>query len=354
MLTHPAVFAVGENYQIMVPVENKSLFWIKIGKKHYYDCSNGVMCSMSRVHRVTVPMKVLDKAKSYTVCEKELIERKPYFPTSRETVETKYKFYPVPSGKVRAYMIADTHNNISQPVDAALKFGKIDFLILNGDIPDHSGSAENFDTIYKIASSVTKGEIPIVFARGNHDLRGLYAEKINEYIPNDNGNTYYTFRLNGIWGIVLDCGEDKDDTNAEYGGTVCCHSFREKETEFIKSVIEDKEYSDKSIKTRIIVVHNPFVHCNVPPFDIEKNIYGKWAKLLRKNIKPDLMLCGHLHTLEYHNTEDDWNTNGAICPVVVGSKPDKDTFFGTGIVFEKKNIKILFNDSNGNTEKVNI
>ena len=28
----------------------------------------------------------------------------------------------------------------------------------------------------------------------------------SEYIPNDSGNTYYTFRLNGIWGMVLDCG----------------------------------------------------------------------------------------------------------------------------------------------------
>ena len=44
-----------------------------------------------------------------------------------------------------------------------------------------------------------------------------------------------------VWGLILDCGEDKADTSIEYGSTVCFHEFRLRETEFIHSVIENAE-----------------------------------------------------------------------------------------------------------------
>lgn len=125
-------------------------------------------------------------------------------------------------------------------MSAGKAFGAIDFLILNGDIIDHSGSVENFDEIYEIIEELTGGSIPVVFSRGNHDLRGVCAEKLAEYTPVDNGNSYYTFTLGSIWGILLDCGEDKIDAHPEYGNTVCCHAFREEETEYLKQVIENK------------------------------------------------------------------------------------------------------------------
>ena len=232
--TSPAVFAVGNNYQIMVPVTKPSLFWVEVDGKRYCDEQNGIMRSICTIHRVTVPQQVLDKAGKYTVCEREIIDRKPYFPETEETVETEFNFYPVPCEKPRVYHIADTHNMVNEPVKAAETFGNIDLLILNGDIPDHSGAIENYDVIYEIIAKITKGEKPTVFSRGNHDLRGYFAESMAEYTPNDKGNTYYSFRVGSIWGIVLDCGEDKDDSHAEYGFTVSCHDFRKRQIEFIK------------------------------------------------------------------------------------------------------------------------
>ena len=67
---------------------------------------------------------------------------------------------------------------------AAKAFGDIDFLILNGDILDHSGDPSKFANIYIICSEITGGNIPVVFSRGNHDLRGNYAEKFADYIEN--------------------------------------------------------------------------------------------------------------------------------------------------------------------------
>ena len=41
----------------------------------------------------------------------------------------------------------------------------------------------------------------------------------------ERSNKDSTFRLGNLWGILLDCGEDKNDDRPEYGGTICCHAF---------------------------------------------------------------------------------------------------------------------------------
>ena len=68
--TSPAVFAVGNTYQIMVEVQQESLMSVKIADKVYYDESNGIMNSLSPLHSVSVPMEALDNAKAYTICTK--------------------------------------------------------------------------------------------------------------------------------------------------------------------------------------------------------------------------------------------------------------------------------------------
>ena len=85
--TAPAVFAVGNEYQIMVPVKSDLLFWVTVGGDKYYDHSNGIIRSSVRMHRVHVPMDKLDSAGRYTVGYRKIKERKPYFTETEEPVE---------------------------------------------------------------------------------------------------------------------------------------------------------------------------------------------------------------------------------------------------------------------------
>ena len=353
----PAVFAVDKYYQIMMPCEKSCFFFVKVGDKIYYDESNGIMCSRNKIHKVEVPAVELDKAKEYTVCIRPVIIRKAYFSKTKKVLEKTYKFYPIPENNIRAYHIADAHNNIEEPIKAAETFGNIDFLILNGDVIEDSSNPKNFMNIFVIGSRLTKGEKPIIFSRGNHDLRGNFAEKFAEYTPSHLGNTYYSFRLGNIWGILLDCGEDKNDDHAEYGHTVACHVFRERQSDFLKNIIENKEseYEAEGVKHKLVISHNAFVHRYHPPFDIEQDLFAEWSKLLRENVKPEVMICGHAHELNVYYPENSaWNTNGSICPVVIGStiKKKKPVYFaGCGYVFNDENIEIVFTDSNGETLK---
>ena len=62
----PTVFAVGREYQIMIPVECECIMKVEIGDNVYYDAFNGIMRSRSLVHKVTVPMEILDHLKKNT------------------------------------------------------------------------------------------------------------------------------------------------------------------------------------------------------------------------------------------------------------------------------------------------
>ena len=108
----PAVFAVGDEYQIMVPVARRSLMWAKVNGKDYFDDSNGIIRSLEKIHRICVPAKELDKAGEYTICERKIIWRKPYFPLLKPETQVTFKFRPVRTENPRAYHISDTHNQV--------------------------------------------------------------------------------------------------------------------------------------------------------------------------------------------------------------------------------------------------
>ena len=294
-------------------------------------------------HRISVPKFILDKTKKYTICYRKIIERKPYFTETEDEVQITFDFKPVNSGTSIGYHLSDTHTLIEQPVNTVTFFeeksGKIDFLILNGDIADYSDKPQNFDITYSIIEKITHGNIPVIFSRENHDTRGKIAENFADHTPCDNGNSYYTFRIGDIWGILLDCGEDKLDCHAEYGYTICCHYFRRKQLKFIEEVIKnaDDEYNAPGVKHKIVVSHIPFTYIQEP----EPEVYTMWVKALNENIKPDAMFSGHTHKQQL--IEPDKNTN---FPVVEGCVPKfkEKTFLGCGFIFDEDGITAVFND----------
>ena len=59
MKYHPAVFAVGKEYQIMIPVTTATLAWVQVGKECFYDDSNGILRSDTNIHKICVPIRCL-------------------------------------------------------------------------------------------------------------------------------------------------------------------------------------------------------------------------------------------------------------------------------------------------------
>ena len=348
----PAVFAVGNTYQIMVFVDRPSLMWVTVGGSCWYDDTNGILRSDMRIHRITVPARALESARGYTVCEREIIERRAYHTLSGDEKRYSFAFRPVEGpGPVRAFHISDTHSLYEEPLRAAAAFGEADLLILNGDLPDRSENADDLGIVYRIADGITRGEKPIVFSRGNHDMRGANAEVFSACTPNCDGRTYYSFRLGPVWGLVLDCGEDKEDSHPEYGHTVCCHAFRLRETDLIRGVIEhaDTEYLAPGVKYRVIISHIPFTRLFEGEFGIEKDLYAEWTQLIGR-IGPHVMIHGHTHRIGVYFPGGDYDSYGVQpCPVVTASHLSREYFAGCGFTFGDDGILVTAVSSLGET-----
>ena len=349
--THPAVFAVENNYQIKMPVNKECLAWVQVGDKTYYDDTNGILRSLSEIHEVTVPMAELDAAGGYTVCIRDVYKRGSWCSeTADEVLTYPYAFTSVPAAGARAYCISDAHQRIEEPIRAARTFGDFDFLILNGDLCNCCDDPKVLLNTYIIAGELTGGTKPVVFGRGNHDLRGSHSEMTEKYTPHSaTGRTYYTFRFGTLWGVVLDCGEDKRDDHIECGNVFCCHDFRLRETEYIRELTKRAatEYAAEGVTTRVVIMHYPISHHLWPDYEFEPEIYREWCRLLKEEVRPHVMICGHMHTSDIWTPGGEKDQFGQPCPIVLSGVPKENYFAGCGYVFGEDDIRAVHTDSNG-------
>ncbi len=320
----PSVFAVGRDYWICAVVNAETTFGVEVAGRVHWDHSNGTLCSRRTLHEsawlhlARVPQAALDAAGAYTILLRQIVNRQPYYTECGETETLRFPFRPVPAqGPVHIVNLADAHSLVDEPVAAGRHFGDdLDLLVLNGDIPNHSGETLFFEAIYQIAGRITAGARPCVFARGNHDMRGNAAELLADYTPTDRGRSYFTFRAGPIWGIVLDAAEDKADDSPEYGNTVCSEPFRREEDEFLDRVLSSREWEDAPL--RLVVSHKPLAHELPPPFDIERDLYRSWCSKLRA-VRPHLHLSGHLHECFVERPGGDHDDYGLPCLHVCSS-----------------------------------
>lgn len=354
-LTEPAVFAAEDHYQIMVPIRSECLMWVQVGDRHYYDDTNGILRSLCTVHRAQVPMAELDAAGGYTIHIRPVIHRSSWRSQTGEVCSYFYPFSPVPTKDARAYCISDAHGRVAQPVAAAAAYGDFDFLILNGDLTDCCDDPASLLNLYHLCAALTGGQKPVVYARGNHDLRGSHSEYTEEQTPLCNGRTYYTFRFGSLWGVVLDCGEDKRDDHIECGNVFCCRDFRERETQWLQDLVErsQTEYAAEGVTTRVAIVHYPFPHKMWADYELEEDIYTEWCRLLRI-IQPQVMICGHMHRNDVWPVGGEWDTFGQPCPMVLSGVPRDAYFSGCGYYFDEDKIVATHTDSEGSKLKQTI
>ena len=302
LVCHPGVFLMEQDYEIILLCNKPAMASVVVDGHTFADSVNGVMRSDTDVHKIKVPMTLLDHARAYRVHITPLADHCNYYPKPSPTEAYEYPFTPVSeTGEIKAYVLADTHGDVITPAETALRHGPMDLLILLGDIGDSAATKEQITTLHRLTSAITGGRFPTVYVRGNHDTRGYMAEHLTDYIPTRGGVTYYTFRAGSVWGVVLDCGEDKPDTNIEYGlpeygGVANFLPFRNTETAYLRALIEnaDTTYNAEGITHRIALCHINFTYTDRPYNDRNPALYEKWIAALNE-IGIDLLICGHEH-----------------------------------------------------------
>ena len=289
----PVVYAVEDDYQIVFSTNHSAVAWVEVGGEKYYDLYAGSMKSEDKVHKIVVPQEKLDAAGGYSIHAEKMIYRGPFGGFKGGEISKSYSFRPVNSADgLVYYTVTDAHHALDGAVDAALSVEGLDFLVILGDSVGMVEYEDNAQFSNRIAHEITKGEMPVVYARGNHEIKGEYGEELYKYVGSKGESFYYWFTLSDVFGITLDLGEDHDDGWWEYYDTDRFTLYHEEQTKWLEGLVAEKPY--EGYKYTLVACHIPIQFVNSRK-DHEE-VKADWTALLNE-IQPDLAVYGHQHDL---------------------------------------------------------
>ena len=289
----PVVYAVEKNYQIVFSTNTEALGWVEVGDKCYYDTYAGTTKKFSKIHKIEIPMSELDAAKTYTVHTKNSIYCGPFGGFLGRDKTEKVDFIPVDSSDGVQYLsFSDIHMNDKQAIKTASFVEKYDFLILAGDAISDIETFDDAIFMNTVANKITKGQKPVVYARGNHDVKGRYGEEMHKFAGAKGEKFFYNFYFDDVYGIVLDLGEDHDDDWWEYYDTAHYDAYRQEQIEFLQNEITKHEYD--SYKYHVAACHIPVPFINYRHNHVE--VKESMTALLNQ-MDIDMMVTGHQHEL---------------------------------------------------------
>ena len=290
------VYAVEDDYQIIFSTSDSAIAWVEIGGECYYDLYAGSMKSADRVHKIEVPQSVLDSAKGYSIHAKQMIYRGPFGGYTGPEISQSYTFRPVDTSDGLDYFsLSDVHEAVDAAIQAtqAPNSGPYDFIVLLGDLVSMVETEKDAQLANELAHGITGGAIPVIYARGNHEIKGEYAEVLYKYVGAKGEDYYYTVTLGEeVFAVVLDMGEDHEDDWWEYYGTARFDVYRQEQTEMLEEILEDGEY--ENYRYRLALCHIPVVY--VDKHGYFEEFRNEWTQLLNE-MGIDMCLSGHKHVL---------------------------------------------------------
>ncbi len=287
----PVVYAVEDDYQIVFSTSDSAVGWVEIDGKCYYDLYAGSARSKDHVHKITLPQEILDAAGGYKICAQQMIYRGPFGGYKGKVLSESYSFRAVdPADGLNYASLSDVH----EAVDAAARAARdesLDFAVLIGDIVSMVETEADAQMANRLAHAITGGQIPVIYARGNHEIKGEYAEDLYKYVGSHNQSFSYTVTLaDTVFAVVLDMGEDHEDDWWEYYGTAHFDLYRQEQLEMLEGILEKQDY--QNYEYRMAICHIPVVFQeNSGKFE---HFRKEWTAVLNA-LETDISLSGHKH-----------------------------------------------------------
>ena len=291
--TGAVVYAVEDEYQIVFSSQTHSRAWVEIGEKRYFDNYNGSNRSYTQIHKVSIPRDILDEAKEYEIHTQKITYEGPFGGYMGRDISQKYTFKPIDtSDGLNYYSLSDIHMAGDAAAKAASYDEGMELLVLAGDIVSMMDTFNDANLVNEYAHAITKGSIPVIYARGNHEIKGKYSEEFHKFVGAVGERFYYNIQLNGLYGLVLDFGEDHEDEYWEYYDTAYYDEYRNDQIEFLKEEVAKETY--KSVDYRLAVCHIPVAFINSRRDHVEPKT--KMTEELNK-MGINMMISGHQHDL---------------------------------------------------------
>lgn len=271
-------------------------------------------------HKVRLEGLEPGKRYYYRVWANEILDNRSYSKLFGDTVMTPFYSFDVPATDTRDFTILvlnDLHG-YGSTIDAMSQLSRDiphDMVIFNGDcLPEPADRAEAMRNLHRLADAFNGADTPLLFIRGNHEIRNAYSSGMPSLFDNPGGLTYGAMTIGDTRIVMLDCGEDKPDDTWVYYGLNDFTDLRREQAQWLKTELSSKPF--KKAGRRILIHHIP-VWGNTDDY---QPCTEMWSPILSK-AKFDIDLSAHTHQYRYHPVGE----LGNPCPVIVGGGPDKDS-----------------------------
>ena len=178
----------------------------------------------------------------------------------------------------------------------AIDWTTTDFLVHTGDAFDWLDNEEQL--FVKWLDPIGKGLAgtkALVYARGNHELRGPFARELATYVPVEERRFYYIRDHGPVHLMVLDSGEDKADSTNVYSRLNRSEPYLAAQLQWLAAHAKtDRRAIDAPF--RVALVHQP-------QWGSMPDGRAAWRNTLNA-ANVDLVLAGHRHRFSRTDPSD--------------------------------------------------
>ncbi len=285
----PMVIDNGEGYSIVFSTNDYGTAWAEYtydGKDYkIYDNTGGRLNSDKKIHSISVPYEHL-RNNTYKVGSTRVVEEFSYGSRRGKTVTSlEYDFKYNNGDDQKWLVVSDWHTHVNMAIQSINNTASdYDGVILLGDAtPGVDFEQQVITNIVNFGGQISGGTRPVLYVRGNHETRGSYAKDLPVALGIE--QLFYTADIGPYSFVVLDSGEDKDDSHIEYGGMTDYNTYRADMIEWLRSV---EVKNDK-----VIALSHSWEISSVE----EELSYAGWAELDRLGTR--LLLSGHEHECRF-------------------------------------------------------
>jgi predicted phosphodiesterase len=278
--------------------------------------SHGLVEAYTKLHRVLISGLEPGAQYRYRIFSKQILEFQPYEVTyGASTASGVHHFttLDLERDSFSFVVLNDIHQDTTE-LDGMLRdlpWGEIDLVFYNGDLIDYyEDDSQLFDGFLDTSVRHFAREIPLILVRGNHETRGKNARRLMDFFPTRNGRFYYSFNQGSVHFIVLDSGEDKEDSHPVYAGLAEFDQYRQEQADWLRRDIET--VASRTARFRVALFH-------IPPFGGRghgaTHVSETWNELLNE-AGVDLVLNGHTHRFSRLDPEPGKN----MYPILINGK----------------------------------
>lgn len=167
----------------------------------------------------------------------------------------------------------------------------VDLLVWNGDVCNDWRRPDAFaSTVLHPADRDISARRPLGLVIGNHDVRGPWAHRLQEFVATPAGSPYWAARVGPVAVVALHTGEDKPDDHSTFEGRVAFEALRAEQAEWLAEAIRRPEIADAPY--RIVFCHIPLRWIDETAPDYDDEGYDWFSRMSRDAWHDSLVAWG--------------------------------------------------------------